>query len=781
MKSRSSIIRPLMLSAVAIPALMAMPAYAQQAGPDEVEQDAASSDPADGDIVVTARRREESLLDVPIAITAFSGDQLERVGAIDVTDLAAVTPNVTLEVSRGTNSTLSAFIRGVGQQDPVAGFEAGVGIYLDDVYLNRPQAAVLDIYDVERIEVLRGPQGTLYGRNTIGGAVKYVTRRLGDDPMLKVRAAYGTYDQADAVISGSVPIGNGVVKIGGAAARLSRGGFGENLTTGDANYNKDIWAARGTLQIEPDDSLFIRLSGDYTEDKSNPRGGHRLIRGIATGAPVLDDVYDSRGGLNDPEQKVEAYGGSLFIEAKPADWLTFRSITGYRKDDSGTPIDFDALPAVQVDVPAFYNNEQFSQEVQMLVGTDRFNALVGLYYLDAKARTVFDVRLPGGVTALTFGNVETDTVALFADATYDLTDQLSLSVGGRYTWDTRRSTILRQTFLGGGSPFFNGNGTLFATTSNFSGAADFGDFTPRASIQWQPTGDLNVYASYSQGFKGGGFDPRGQSTACRTPTGGVCNADQVFDFLSFDPETVDTYEVGFKGSVWDRRLTFALAAFRSDYTDVQVPGSIGTTINGQQTFIGVTTNAGRARINGIEAEVNLVAARDFAAAGDRFTLSGTMGYLDAKYTQFIDGRGIDVADRRAFQNTPDWTASGTIAYSAPVGAGSVDLSTTVSYRGDSQQFELRTPLLDQPAFALWDANLVWAINESYSIGVHGRNLTDKRYIVAGYNFLAQNPDTGAFLTNPATGNFVPTLGTEGVLTAYYGNPRQVFATFTAKF
>ncbi len=155
--------------------------------------------PDSGEIVVTARRRAEALQDVPIAVTAYSGEQLEREGAIDITDIGDTTPNVTLETSRGTNSTLTAFIRGVGQQDPVAGFEQGVGIYLDDVYLNRPQGAVLDIYDVERIEVLRGPQGTLYGRNTIGGAVKYVTRRLPDDPEIRVRANLGTYGQKDLV------------------------------------------------------------------------------------------------------------------------------------------------------------------------------------------------------------------------------------------------------------------------------------------------------------------------------------------------------------------------------------------------------------------------------------------------------------------------------------------------------------------------------------------------------------------------------------------------------
>lgn len=768
--------RAALFAGAALAAAAIFPAHAQEAPAAEPQAEEAA-DP--GEIIVTARRREESLRDVPIAVTAISGDQLEALGALDITDISNTTPNVTLEVSRGTNSTLSAFIRGVGQQDPVAGFEAGVGIYLDDVYLNRPQAAVLDIYDVERIEVLRGPQGTLYGRNTIGGAVKYVTRRIGSEPTFKLRGTYGSYDQAELVVSGSAPIGNTGLSIGGAVARLSRGGFGENLTTGEANYNKDIWAARGTIEFEPSSAAFFRVSGDYTKDKSNTRGGHRLIPGIVSGTPMLDDVYDSQGGLIDPEQDVEAWGVTALIELQPTDWLTFRSITGYRKDDSASPIDFDALPAVQVDVPAYYNNNQFSQEAQLLVNTGAFSGLLGVYYLDAEARTVFDVRLPGGVTALTYGNVYTDTVAVFGDFTYDI-GKLSLSAGGRYTWDQRQSTILRQTFLGGGSPFFGGAGTLFATTSNFRGTGNFSEFTPRASISFKPSEEHMLYASWAKGFKGGGFDPRGQSSACRTPSGGTCNAGQVYDFLSFDPEKVTTWELGYKAALFDRRLNLALAAFNSDYTDVQVPGSIGTTVNGQQTFIGVTTNAGEARIRGVEFEGNLVAARNLGADGGTLNLSWSLGYLDAKYEEFIDARGIDVADRRAIQNTPDWTASGTLGYSVPLGEGKISASSTLSYRGASQQFELRTPMLDQGAYTLLDASLIWDIDQTFSIGVHGRNLTDQRYIVAGYNFLAQNPDTGEFLRTPA-GAYIPTLGTEGVLTAYYGNPRQVFVTGTVKF
>ena len=501
--------RAVFLSGAALASFSATPLAAQNAADTTADysaiQDdgaAAAADVDEGnEIIVTARRRVERLQDVPIAITAFSGDQLEQSGAIDITDIAQVTPSVTLEPSRGTNSTLTAFIRGVGQQDPVAGFEAGVGIYLDDIYLNRPQAAVLDIYDVERIEVLRGPQGTLYGRNTIGGAIKYVTRRLGDTPRLNLRATYGTYNQADLVASFAMPIGDSGLAIGGGGAVLSREGFGTNLTTGEENYDKQIRAVRGTIEYDRG-PLFVRLSGDYTDDNSHARGGHRLIPGLVSGIQPLDDVYDTRGGLNDPKQDVVAYGGSLFAELAASDWLTLRSITGWRKDDSGTPIDFDALPAVDVDVPAFYNNKQFSQEAQALVNIGSLNGLIGFYYLDASARTVFDVRLPGGITALTFGDVGTETYAVFADATYDITPQFSVSVGGRYTWDQRDSTINRAVYVGGGgSPFFGGTGLLAVQQTDFQGTARFQALHPARLGQLRAQSRQSVLRQLFAGFQ----------------------------------------------------------------------------------------------------------------------------------------------------------------------------------------------------------------------------------------------------------------------------------------
>ena len=765
--------RTLLLAGCAGIAAFSAPAYAQ----DAAAEPAGASKADDGQIIVTARRREERLIDVPLSVTALSGESLTQQGIQDLTQIAQQVPNLTLEVSRGTNTTLTAFIRGVGQQDPVAGFEAGVGLYIDDVYLNRPQAAVLDIYNVERIEVLRGPQGTLYGRNTIGGAIKYVTAALPDDTSVMVRGTYGSYDQADLIVSASTPIGNNL-KIGASGARLSRGGFGDNLTLGSENYNKDVWAARGTIEFESG-GFSARLSGDYVKDNSEARQGHRFISGLRSGAPVLDDVYDTRAGLDIVDQEVEAYGGALTMALELSDTVTIKSITGYREDASTTPIDFDSLPAVDVDVPAIYENDQLSQEFQLLYESDNLSGVLGFYYLDASAFTAFDVALfttLNGLTAQTLGDVETKTWSVFGDFTYDLTDTLSVSVGGRYTNDKRTSQVLRTTFLGGFSNLFGGTGAPIAVTSNFNGSATFEDFNPRASISWQPNADHNVYFTYSQGFKGGGFDPRGQTTACRNPRGGACTADEVYDFMSFDPETVDSFELGWKASLLDNRVNISLAGFIAQYTDVQIPGSVGFDANGDginETFIGITSNAGEADVNGIEFEGNALVGKDFAGDGSRFSINWSLGVLDAKYNTFIDAFGNDVADQRVFQNTPEITAHMGFNFGLPMAGGMTDFIGLASLRSDASQFEVPNPFLDQDGFVLVDASVVYTVDSGlFSIGVHGKNLFDKEYVVAGYNFVAGGVNGAPF---------VPTLGREGTLTGFYGDPRRVFVTAQVNF
>ena len=776
-------------------ALSNTPAMAQKTPTPPTSADATveTDNPADtGAIVVTARRREETLVSVPIAITAFSGQQLANQGAADITALAEEVPNVTLHPSRATNSTLTAFIRGVGQQDPVSGFEQGVGIYLDDVYLNRPQAAVLDVYDVERIEVLRGPQGTLYGRNTIGGAIKYVTKRLGNEPHLAARATYGSFNQADGVISASAPVGSGVLRLGGALARLTRGGFGKNFTTGLDNYDKKIWAGRATAEVHGN-GIFARLSGDYTHDTSDPRGGHRLIPSQLTGTPVLPNVFDTQGGLNSPKQDVKAYGGSLFLEGKPNDWLTFRSITAYRRDDSATPIDFDALPATDVDVPGFYRNRQTSQEIQMLVDRGGFHGLLGGYYLNADALTQFDVQLfttspkfLPGLTAFTNADIRTNTLAAFADFTYDFSPQFSVSVGGRYTWDERKAYILRQSYLFGGSPTFGGSGAPLGNPStNFRGRSTFTKFTPKASISFHPNPDSTLYASFSQGFKGGGFDPRGVGVNAPAAIPGKPTDAEAAAFLSFRPEKVNSYEVGYKASLLDRRIYLALAAFRMDYTDVQIPGSVACLVSGVPSFCGVVSNAGKARLQGVEAETR---AKLFEGGNGSLTFAGSVGYIDAKYLQYISNISVagkptptDVAQFRHIQNTPAWTGNASLTYALPIGDGRIDAEAGVSFRSKTYNFEIANPYLDQDAYQLFDASLVYhGPANRWTLGVYGKNLTDKKYKTSGYSFVSANAITGELATR-SDGTLIPTLGKEGVLTAFYGNPRQVYVTATINF
>ena len=309
-------------------------------------------------------------------------------------------------------------------------------------------------------------------------------------------------------------------------------------------------------------------------------------------------------------------------------------------------------------------------------------------------------------------------------------------------------------------------------------------FTPRASVSFKPTPDHNIYASYSKGFKGGGFDPRGNATITPdTNRDGVRSYDEIFDFFSFAPETVDSYEVGWKASLFDRRLRFALTGFYADYKDVQIPGSVGVDANGDgifETFAGVTTNAAAAEIKGIELEAFATLARDFAGAGSAVNFSGTLGYIDAKYKKFVDAFGNDVANIRAIQNTPKWTLSGTLDGSIAAGPGLLSASTTVSYRSKTNQFEIPSPFLDQKGYALVDASLVWSdATDRYSVGLHAKNLFDKQYITSGYQFLQISPDGTPLRTS--AGALRSSLGREGVVTAFYGNPRQVYLTVGLKF
>jgi iron complex outermembrane receptor protein len=751
-QKRSALFRRYSVLLVALAGSMPVAVRAQSA------ESAATSAIDTGEIqkvIVTARRREETLQDVPVSVTAITADQISKQGIPDITALATQLPNTTLKSSRATNSTLTAFIRGVGQADPLAGFESGVGIYLDDVYLARPQGAVTDIYDVERIEVLRGPQGTLYGRNTIGGAVKYVTRKLSNQTDIRLKGTLGSYRQADAQVTASTPLSD-TIRIGGAVARFKRDGFGTNFTTGGENYDKDVKAARLSAEFTPTPELFIRVAGDITDDHSSPRNGHRLIVGRTSRAPILGNVFDTRANLRQAlgeNQEVRQHGVAATIEYTVSPTLLVKSITAQRQDKSIAPIDFDSLPVVDFEVPALYQNQQFSQEFQLTYTGDKIQGVAGIYYIDATAYNKFDTILAGAVPTSTFtsGDIGTKAWAVFFDGSYALTDALSLSLGGRYTVDKRTANIYRRIYFGlAGTPEMGNPRAVLFRTDTFLPDLEREDkkFTPRLALAYKIDAQHNLYGSYAQGFKGGGFDPRLNVIGTRIPLAAAR--------AGYSPETIKTLELGLKSTYLNDRLLTNIALFHSDYKDVQIPGSIAVDTNGDgidDSFAGVTTNAGKAKIKGFELEAT-------GRITPQFSISGMYSYIDAKYDEYIVA-GVNVAAQRVFQNTPRNSANLRGTYDMPLTTGRVALIGSVSYKGATNQFET-TSILDQESYRLVDASVVWTSNDGkVRAAVHGRNLTDKHYKTAGYLF--------------------PTLGNEGVVTAFYGNPRQVAATVEYRF
>lgn len=738
----------LLASVCAAPFTMAAPAAAQ---------DVAAVSDEEETVVVTARRREEQLQDVPIAISVETAEELDQRGAENITVLQQTTPNSTIQVARGSNSTLIGFIRGVGQQDPLWGFEPGVGLYVDDVYIARPQAAVLDIFDIQRIEVLRGPQGTLYGRNTVGGAIRYVTAPMDPvDPHLRARFQAGSYNQTDVILSGSLPLSDTLV-VGGALALYARDGYGENLVTRAEHYNKDVDAFRVSAEWTPTNQLSVRFTADGVDDDSNPRHGYRLADFPAGGPSydVLDSVYDTRAGSGDYNH-VETRGQALHVDYEINDNLTLRSITAHRDGETHGTIDFDNTEFPTLDIPAFYADEQFTQEFQLLFDYDRVQGVAGLYYLDGIAEGAFDTVLGLlNTTIFTQGQVETESLAAFADVSFDITDALALSVGARWTRDDKTGQVYRQNFTGIRSPFFGNPAAVPGLVrTDYTNDAQFEEVTPRVSLTWEPSDELTLYASYSQGFKSGGFDMRGDAVFTPNTVNG------------YQPEFVDTYEIGFHSAFWQGRVNLSGAVFYSEYTDMQITRQEPTTLGGIASFV---DNAASAEINGAELEGRVLFT-------DNFSANFAIGYIDGQFNEYMSNTvvanpapppativvPIDLSNSAALQNTPDVTASLSFTYTVPLANGELAFTPSAAYRGDSQMFEFAAPLLDQPAYTLYNASVTWTSdNDRWRFGLHGQNLGDEEYRVGGYNF------PGATFGNSIIG--------------FYGPPRTWTASVEVRF
>ena len=715
-----------------------LPATAQQQAAAEKDKDTAALEV----IQVTARRTAENLQTVPVAVTSIGAEDLKQKGIENITSVQQYSPNTTLQVSRGTNSTLTAYIRGIGQQDPLWGFEPGVGIYIDDVYMARPQGAALDIYDVERIEVLRGPQGTLYGRNTIGGAVKYVTKALSGDNEFAVRGTVGSYGQKDLKLSGQTAITDKLF-IGAAGAVYNRDGFGTFLNTGAENYDKDIVTGRVSLQYQALDNLRFAFAADETQDDSNSKGGHRLTPSLLTKEAPPSKVFDSNTSMPE-DNSVETSGQSLTMTWDVnADW-TLKAVSAKREGVTDTNIDFDSTRLASLDVPAFYEDEQTSHELQFLYNSDTLTFASGIYSFSGEACGAFGTVIVAGagVTVENGGCVDTDSMAAYAQGSYQYNDQWSFTLGGRYTEDDKDANVFRYMYLGNKHPRVSG-GTILQVQTNFTNSASFNHFSPRLGFEYQANDRVMYYGSYTDGFKSGGFDMRAVKSL--NPS-----ADQ-----PYQPETVDTFELGVKSEWFERRLRLNAAVFSSAYDDMQVTvqRAVGNNVASQ------VLNAASASIDGLELEGTF-------AATDALQFNLILGYTDASFDEVrvfdIPSQSvIDVSNLWSFANTPKLTGTFGGKYVMAMAGGELVLNAALSHRSETQIFELPS-MLDFGSYTLFNAGATWyAPDGHWDVSLQGRNLGNKEVRIAGYNFAL--------------------LAGEQTITGYYADPRTVSLSVGYRF
>lgn len=753
------LMRLLCVALVLVVAVALTPARAQESGQETGKAPAEKAEedetPMKSDyreeVNVTARKREENVQEVPVAVSVVEGEVLEDRAAEDLSVIEQRVPNLTIYAGRNQSTTLTAFLRGVGQADPLWGVDPGVGLYLDDVYIARPQGALLDVYDVERIEVLRGPQGTLYGKNTIGGAIKYVSRRPTDEFEARVSGAFGEFSRQDFKASLSGALIEGKLRAKVAFASLQRDGYGRNLFQNIDNSDKDTTAYRLALDYIASDTFRIEFNYDRTEDEANPKGYARLAPNpfcpLFLGVPCepLGGLWDTEAGL-EPLNGTESEGYSATAVWDINRYWTFKSITAYRESDSLNNIDFDTTPARIADARAVYYDDQTSQEFQLLYDSGRnLTGVFGLYYFDGEAggevRSIFFEGLNPGTTSSTEGFVETESLALFFDGSYRLSDKLTLNGGVRFTDEDKHGVSFNRLWV---DPNFT---TVFLVASDFDKEANFSSVSPRIGLDYEFNPDVMGYVSLSRGFKSGGFNIRAQSNFFPSSA------------EPFDDEQLTVAEVGLKSVFADGQGLFNAAVFYGDYTDVQVSTFTDYDSDGDGTndsFFGDFLNAGDATLQGVELEFGW-APRDLPW----FRLSGNLSYLDTDEDSFIDRNNNGLADTQVITNAPEWTGALTANFNVPTGYGAYTGSVTYGYRDDSvltNEGDGTQPLV-QDSYSLWNAHVGWISRDGHwGVNVIGTNLADEEYLTSGYN--------------------LPVLG---ILTGSYGAPRQVTAALEYRF
>ncbi len=719
------------------------------------------------EITVTARKREENLQDAPVSVTAFSESALELRSATSIQSLAAFTPNLEINSGKGDGGSTNAaiFIRGVGQNDFIFPTDPGVGLYVDGVYIARSIGGMLDLADVQRIEVLRGPQGTLYGKNTIGGAINVITTRPGNEFDGKLKATMGSDDRMDFDGRVNLPLLPGKLAAKLAASSHNQDGWveraGDGLDLGDTGVD----VVRGALAWTPTEALRIDLSADYSSIEQN--GSPGILRGTfsypgglydlynAVGAPLVaamqgmppgsqfDDSWvgdeNTSYGTGPSLDDNETWGLNLTATWDIADTIALKSITAWREMDAKIKVDMDYSPFPVVETDEKQDQEQFSQEFQLSGDAfgQRLNWLAGAYYMREKAHDENATKLasgiydslelmPGAFVPLVPGfacpapfpapcaggagnpyntifdldvspttELETDSWALFAQGSWQLTDKTSLTLGGRYSWDDKEYFI---------SSYFPNSGKI--ATPPTTETQSWSKFTPKIGLDYQLNDDVMLYASWSKGFKSGGWNPRPLAPS---------------EFRGYDPETLEAWETGIKTRLFDNRMSFNVAAFYSDYKDVQL--QTNTVDPNTGSLILSVDNAGEVELYGFEAEI---VARP--AAGLDLNLAA--GYLHNEYDSLDPSVGYSIDN--VLPRAPKLTLSGGVQYRWELGGlGSLTARLDASYRSKTYFDPQNSVQTAQESYTLLNSRISWADSaQRWEVALYGTNLNDEDYFTS---------------------------------------------------
>jgi iron complex outermembrane receptor protein len=668
------------------------------------------------EIVVTARHRAEDIQSVPISITAVSGTAIKDQRINTLQGLEHSVPNLVFGET-GTSGETHIGIRGIGDFSRNIGFDTRVGVYIDGVFAGQSLAVDQGLVDLAQVEVLRGPQGTLFGKNSSSGAINIISNRpeLGETSG-EIRLGAGNLDTFTGEVVANVPLGDT------AAARVAfftqeQDGYISNLFTGQNNMSSDHMLGRLRLRMQPNDDLDINFSFDFREQDNDllflePDADWEIANGNPQAAPIM--VADQDADLIDENS---GSGAGLTIDYTLDNGFVLTSITGFRTVDRKVGSDEDATRVFVLDARYFEDDfDHFTQEFRLASREDEaFRYVVGAFYFDQQADTNRKVALgpgfggpPEGVdAAIQDSAVDTSNIAVFVNANVDLNDRWTLSGGLRYT-DEQKDAQIDQ-FV------FPGFGLAEMIQESFERDEDY--VTATFNVQYQATDEILGYFTFSNGYKAGGF-----------------NVDLVptIDDLFFEEETVDSFELGMKSDLLDGRLRLNISAFHAEYDDYQVFQFRFDPFSGTTALL--VSNAASVTTQGIEVE-------GVASLSDSFQLSYGFGFTDAEFDDFpggsIDAMGnpINVAGN-TLPRAPEFTAAVTANYQFTAGPVDGNAMLNYTYRGEQYFNPDNRENSRQSGYGLLNASIDLDINENWSVGIWGQNLTDEEYRgMRGVSFL----------------------------------------------